>query len=300
MVLFLALAGVGCGDSREEAEPAATDAKATQKGDLDGDPSDIELFSDPAADVITDADLVAYLLPGMSGPGADCVEAAIDRQAILDVEIKTGAAAAAKLAGECVTDDSFGKVIAMYAVGFSDEGATHYSDIEPCVADEFSELTASQRHDALQSIFQARLDLTGPLTSPDIAADAVARLTPCTTAAGNATDTTTAPSAGSRTIGWAQLQAGDCLPALPQGQIAQVTVVDCSVPHATEVVGASFLTSAEAENGCRNLFTNHTGQAIEATTYTLDIVEGVPGSLSARVVCLATPTSGELTTGSLK
>ncbi len=235
----------------------------------------------------------------MSGPGADCVEAAIERQAILDVEIKIGAAAAAKVAGECVTDDSFGKIIAMYAVGFSDEGATRYADIEPCVADELSEFTASQRHDVLQSIFEARLDLAGPLRSPDIAADAVARLTPCTTA-GNATDTTTAPSAGSRTIGWAQLQAGDCLPILPQGQIAQVTVDDCSLPHATEVVGASFLTPAEAETGCRNLFTNHTGQAIEATPYTLDIVEGAPGSLSARVVCLATPTSGELTTGSLK
>lgn len=179
---------MACGDSREEAQPAATDAKATQKPaqkcDLDGDPSDIELFSDPAADVITDAHLVAYLLPGMSAPGADCVEAAIDRQAILDVEIKTGAAAAAKVATDCVTDDSFGKVIAMYAVGFSDEGASHYADIEPCVADEFSELTASQRHDVLQSIFQARLDLAGPLTSPDIAADAVARLIPCRTAAG--------------------------------------------------------------------------------------------------------------------
>ena len=42
----------------------------------------------------------------MSGPGVDCVEAAVERQSILDVEIKMVAATAAKVASDCVTDAS--------------------------------------------------------------------------------------------------------------------------------------------------------------------------------------------------
>lgn len=323
---FAASFAAGC-SSAESGSPAApvtsattsTESSATtpssaarEAGSVRGDVGAIEVFDDPASQIRTNAELTDYLLPGMSGEGVDCARDGFDPAVILEMPIGEGSNSVAGIILDCVDRDDVGSIVAMYAVGFQADGAELFPEVGPCAAAAFASDSTKALRDGLESIYLARLDLPSPPTSPDIARDLLAKNSDCldpsptpasvpsTTTERSVPQESTSAPANSRSIKWNLLAPGDCLAAIPQGDFTTVAVINCDVPHATEVVGASFLTSAEAENGCRSLFKNYTGQEIESAPWVIDILEAASPGGSLRVICLASSTDGQPTTGSLR
>ena len=300
----------GAPTSAESAVLSAT----REAGSVRGEVTAIEVFADPASQIHTNTDLTAYLLPGLSGAGVQCAEDALDPAAILAMPVAEGARAVTGIILECVDRDDVGSIVAMYAVGFQADGAERFPEVGPCAAAALASDSTKALRVGLESIYLARLDLSAPPTSPDIAneflqqnsgcLDAPTTTTtssiPATSAAPPPTQEATPTAANTRSIKWNLLAPGDCLAAVPQGDVTTVTVTSCDVPHVTEVVGASFLTTTEAENGCRNLFKNYTGQEIQSTQVALDILESTSPTGSLRVICLASSSDGQPTTGSLR
>jgi hypothetical protein len=284
-----------------------------EAGSVRGEVTAIEVFADPASQIHTNADLTAYLLPGLAGDGVQCAEDALDPAAILAMPLTEGARTVTGIILECVDRDDVGSIVAMYAVGFQADGAERFPEVGPCAAAALAPDSAKALRAGLESIYLARLDLAAPPTSPDIANEFLQQNSGCLDAPTTTTSpipvTSTAPpptqeatptAANTRSIKWNLLAPGDCLAAVPQGDVTTVTVTSCDVPHVTEVVGASFLTTAEAENGCRNLLKNYTGQEIQPTPVALDILESTSPTGSLRVICLASSSDGQPTTGSLR
>ena len=277
----------------------AVTSATREAGPVQGEVTAIKVFTDPASQIHTNADLAAYLLPGLSGDGVRCAEDALDPAAILDMSLQEGSRTVTSIVLECVDRNDVGSIVAMYAVGFQTDGAELFREVGPCAAAAFASDSPKALHAGLDSIYLARLDLAAPPTSPDIATELLQQNTGCldalttpssipmTSAAPSPTPQATPTAANTRSIKWNLLAPGDCLPAVPQGDITTVTVTSCDVPHVTEVVGASFLTTAEAENGCRNLFKNYTGQELGTTQVALDILESTSPTGSLRVICLA-------------
>jgi len=232
---------------------------------------------------------------------------------ILAMPLAEGARTVTGIILECVDRDDVGSIVAMFAVGFQADGAERFREVGPCAAAALASDSAKALRAGLESIYLARLDLAAPPTSPDIANEFLRQNSGCldapttttspilvTSAAPPPTQEATPTAANTRSIKWNLLAPGDCLAAVPQGDITTVTVTSCDVPHVTEVVGASFLTTAEAESGCRNLFKNYTGQDIQPTRVALDILESTSTTGSLRVICLASSSDGQPTTGSLR
>lgn len=288
---MVVLAACGQGD---EDPPEIADYESPL-GTLDGSPSDIVGFTDPAAQITDEAAAVAYLLPGLTGTGADCVEEQIDLDAVLEPQTRaSNAADASSLVQDCVEPESIGKLVAMYAVGFDADAGHQYVALADCVTAEFGDLSTAVRLEVVGDIFAKRLDLYGPLESPGVAADAIARHTSCTPDEPDVDDETETPQEPSdpatpterpgkpnrRVIRWDLLQPGDCLVDLPSGTIQQVTVVDCSVPHRHEVVGSTFSsagTKQEIANQCRNLFAHYSGRQAGDAGYDLTWLAPEPG-----------------------
>lgn len=289
-----------------------TSSTTREAGPVQGEVTAIEVFTDPASQIQTNADLAAYLLPGLSGEGVQCAKDALDPEAILDLPLAEGSRTVTGIVLECVDRSDLGRIVAIYAVGFQADGAERFRELGPCAAAAFASDSPKGLREGLESIYLARLDLAAPPTSPDIANELLRQNSDCLTATTTPSATTTTSSAtpltpeatstpaNTRSIKWNLLAPGDCLAAIPQGDITTVTVTSCDVPHVTEVVGASFLTSAEAENGCRSLFKNYTGQEIEATQAVLDILESTSPTGSLRVICLASSIDGQPVTGTLR
>lgn len=302
------LAGCG-GDSGEPPTGEKTVKEVgAGEGSLFADPGAIRQFADPAAEINSDGDLVEYLLPGLTGSGADCLEDEIDADAVLESDMAEGAKLVADLILACVAPDEVGKIFGMYAVGFEEDGRSRYADLAVCVADGFSTLDGAEVEEALARVYVERLNLAGPPTSRLVAADEIADLTECSTSASpppetpdQAPDETDQAPRNQRMIRWDLLQPGNCLVDLPSGRIVQVTVVDCSVPHRLEVVGATFSGgSGKADSQCANLYANYTGRNLDESEHRLEFLQGAPGSLSARLVCLATAADRRPMTGSLR
>ena len=89
--------------------------------------------------------------------------------------------------------------------------------------------------------------------------------------------------------------------SIPDGEFETVPVDDCAIPHAAEFVGRS-LAPADALTACTNLFRSYTGTPLEGSGYSVFWIESASDSpmASSQVVCLAEPTGGGTTTGSLK
>ena len=290
----------------------AVSSATREAGPVRGEVTAIEVFADPASQIHTNADLAAYLLPGLSGDGVQCAEGALDPALILGMPLEERSRMVTGIVLECVDRNDVGSIVAMYAVGFQTDGAELFREVGPCAAAAFASDSTKALRVGLESIYLARLDLAAPPTSPDIANELLRQNSGCldapttpssipvTSAAPSPTQEATPTAANTRSIKWNLLAPGDCLAAIPQGDVTTVTVTSCDVPHITEVVGASFLTTAEAENGCRNLFKNYTGQEIEATQVDLDILESTSPTGSLRVICLASSSDGQRTTGSLR
>jgi hypothetical protein len=295
-----------------ESTPAGSAVSSAGPGSVRGEVTAIEVFADPASQIHTNADLTGYLLPGLSGDGVQCAEDVLDPAAILGMPLEEGSQTVTGIILECVDRDDVGRIVAMYAVGFQADGAERFREVGPCAAAAFATDSTKALRVGLKSIYLARLDLAAPPTSPDVANEllqhsgcldaptATPSSIPATSAAPPPTQQATPTAANTRSIKWNLLAPGDCLAAVPQGDVTTVTVTSCDVPHVTEVVGASFLTTAEAENGCRNLLKNYTGQEIESTLVTLDILESTSPTGSLRVICLASSSDGQPTTGSLR
>lgn len=283
-----------------------------EAGPVIGDAASIIVFDDPASQIRTKTDLTDYLLPGMSGLGVECAKDGLEPEAILGMPFAEGSNTVAGIVLECVDRDDVGSIVAMYAVGFRADGAERFTDVGPCAAAALAQDSVKTLREDLASIYLARLDLQAPPTSPDIADSLLTKKSDCldtpttsasvpaTTTAQSLTPESTPTAANTRSIKWNLLAQGDCLAAIPQGDVTTVAVTSCDVPHVTEVVGASFLTSTEAENGCRSLFKNYAGQEIESTPWVIDILEATSPAGSLRVICLASSATGEPTTGSLK
>ncbi len=286
---------------------------AREAGSARGEVAAIEVFADPASQIHTNADLTAYLLPGLSGDGVQCAEQAFDPAAILALPLEEGSQTVTGIILECIDRADVGSVVAMYAVGFAADGTERLREVGPCAAAAFASDSTKALRAGLVSIYVARLDLAAPPTSPDIAYELIKQNSGCLdapTTSGAPIPATSSPPpptppvtptvANTRSIKWNLLAAGDCLAAVPQGEVTTVTVTSCDVPHVTEVVGASFLTTAEAEDGCRALFKNYTGQEIGSAQVALDILESPSPTGSLRVICLASSSDGQPTSGSLR
>jgi hypothetical protein len=305
---LVVLAGCG-GDSEGPPTGEETvEAVGAGEGSLFADPGAIRLFADPAAEINSDGDLVDYLLPGLTGSGADCLGDEIDADAVLESETAEGAAMVADLVLACVAPDEVGKIFGMYAAGFEEDGRSRYADLAVCVVDGFSDLDPAEVEEALVRVYTERLDLAGPPTSRVAAADEIADLTTCSTSASPTPETPSEtpdepsqPPRNQRVVRWDLLQPGNCLVDLPSGRITQVIVVDCRVPHRLEVVGATFSGgSGNADSQCANLYANYTGRNLAESEHRLESLQGEPGSLSARLICLATRADRRPMTGSLR
>ncbi len=179
---------VGCGDGDDDAGSAddgslfdqeTTELGEAGEGTLSADPEAIRPFSNPATQISSDADLVAYLLPGLTGSGVDCLETGLDAERLLDSEVDAGAELVATGILACVAPDEIGKIIGMYAVGFEDDGASRYADLAVCVAEGFAALDRPTVERVLIAVYTERLALYGPPDSRVVAASAIERLTDC-------------------------------------------------------------------------------------------------------------------------
>jgi hypothetical protein len=289
-------------DQRASADDGSTEPVEAGEGSLFADPGAIRPFSDPGSQIASDADLVDYLLPGLTGSGADCLEAGLDAERLLDADIADAAALVAAGILACVDPDEIGKIFGMYAVGFEDDGRSRYADLAACVIDAFAVLDPGAVEKGLVAVYTERLDLYGPPTSREVAGREIRRLTDCSTVAPNGPDKSDpGPPQNQRVVRWDLLRPGDCLVDLPPGSISQVTVVACGVPHRLEVVGSTFTGSADdADDQCTNLYRSYTGRDLGQSDHRLESLQGEPGSLSARLVCLATTADRRPTTGSIR
>jgi hypothetical protein len=281
-------------------------------GSVRGDAAAIEVFTDPGSQIHDNADLAAYLLPGLSGDGVHCAQDGLEPETIFGLSLEEASRTVTGIILECIDRGDVGSIVAMYAVGFQADGADRFREVGSCAAAAFATDSTKTLRAGLESIYRARLDLPAPPTSPGIAAEFLQQnseclvstttpaSTPVTTAAPTPTQESTPAAANTRSIKWNLLAPGDCLAAIPQGDVTTVTVTNCDVPHVTEVVGASFLTTEEAETGCSNLFSNYTGREIESTPLVLDILEAASPTGSLRVICLASSSDGQPTSGSVR
>lgn len=159
-------------DTEPEAEPGP-------EGILSGDPTAIRAFPEPAVEVVDRADLTDYLLPGLTGAGADCVEEKVDVETALGTDVEAGAASVSELVLSCVEESEIAKILAMYAVGFESDGPSRYDDLARCASVDFAVLPAAEARESLARVYGERLELSGPPTSRAVAADEIARLTDC-------------------------------------------------------------------------------------------------------------------------
>lgn len=289
----------------DSAEPTTDSEPAEERGALVADPAGIRSFSDPAAEILGDADLVDYLLPGLTGSGADCLERELAGSEVLDRELEEGAEETATLVLRCVDADSIGRVFGMYAVGFEETGPDQFAALEPCLAEQFGQLQVGDLSAALTRLYTERLDLFGPPTSRIVAADDIDELTTCGSGPeaseppAPASSPTRRPPRNERPVPWGLLRPGDCLAGLPEGDFTQVVALNCAVSHRFEVVGATFGGSDPAV-ACTNLYRHYTGRDVEGSGHELTWIAPAPGSLSARLICMAGPAGGGTTRGSLR
>lgn len=282
-----------------EASDPPTEEVVLGEGSLFADPGAIRDFPDPAGQIRAEVDLVQYLLPGLTGSGADCLESRLDLDDTLSGSSSSPAGVADSVQA-CVAPDEIGKIFGMYAVGFEEDGTSRYADLAACVTDEFGAQEPTEVGDALTAVYVERLDLAGPPTSREVAADEIERLTNCSTEVTAAPAPTREPRY-ERSVAWNLLQPGDCLVDLPSGTVVNVTVVDCRTRHRLEVVGATFSSGGQDPGTqCENLYTNYTGRPFEQSDHRLEYLQSEAGGLSARLVCLATNAARSPTTGSIR
>ncbi len=133
--------------------------------------------------------------------------------------------------------------------------------------------------------------------------------TPSTPATTTPTTTTAVPTpATPRTRNWFELDAGDCLTALPQIELGAVAVpvVDCSEPHAAEVflrvpVAVDEAVAGVAEQKCRAGLTAYAGDHADySVTYLIDSNQDRTANapLPSTVICLLQSPGGQPLTGS--
>lgn len=308
LVACLGLAACGgSSDSADPPPPTETTTASLSPGRIDADVAAVRSFSNPAEQIRSAADLTAYLLPGISGEGAECVQNALAVDRVLAASPAEGASEVADVVTGCVDPSDWGTVLLMYAVGFGDDGAEQFGELEPCVQAHGSSDeplgSADQVRPLFERVYAARLDLAAPPTSPDIARSILTDVTDCFDPAPDTTGPSprvAEPPSNTRAIPWNLLTAGDCLARVPSGNVRNVTVTNCERRHEAEVVGASFLTRDEAQAACRNLFRNYTGQRLAGSGFRLTILEAATAGTSMRVVCLAQPADGSRKTGSIR
>ncbi len=298
------LVGCGGGSDRtsEDPESGAASAALDAAGPVYGDPSAIEPFTDPETQLETPEDLTTYLLPGFTGPGVDCVVDRVELPQILQVGEDVGAEAAASLVVDCVEDESFGKIAAMYAVGFESDGDQRYQTLEGCAMTGFGDKPDAARVDILQTIYEKRLDLYGPPDSRIAAADELELGTTCLDAPGpdlpDPEATTEAP-VNAIPVPWTLVQVGACVASLPAGSVDRLLTVNCETPHRFEVVGASFGSVDSPQATCRDALRNYAG-APRGAQLTIETLTPAPGSVNAKVVCLAGRADDQKVTGTLQ
>ena len=173
--------------------PSSTDAPpAEDRLEVTGDPSEIVIFDDPDAVTVNGGTLTQYLLPGMSGPGVECFKERVDLAAVLSESYAAGASAAAATVGECIDGEGVGVVLTMYAFGFDDPAA--YDEANSCVSAGFDRAGLNSQVTSVESVLEGRLDLPGPVVSPELARAAIESHTDCLDAERETTTTTTSPS----------------------------------------------------------------------------------------------------------
>jgi hypothetical protein len=110
---------------------------------------------------------------------------------------------------------------------------------------------------------------------------------------------------GERTIALDSLRVGDCIKDLAGQDGSRIDVVNCSLPHSSEVVATVTLgrdaTDEAAGNTCGKLFTEYTGNQPPADAgYSVAAVQLITaGSADFNTLCVAHQDSGT-TTGSVK
>ena len=315
----VALVGACGGGESTSAEsndrPSASEEGPAEMGPVEGDPDSIRTFDDPATEIETASDLTDYLLPGMSGTGADCTAATLDPDEVLVNSREDGAwVVAFVVTDECVTAKTVGNIVAMYAAALDDTEDLPYTyeDIAPCVAREWADDEGANTT-RLAEVFEARLDLEGPVKSPEIARETISSSTGClddydeesgsspTTTDAPPTTTTAPPPPTLPTQTITQfdfLAAGMCLLAVPENVPTSVTTIDCSQPHVAEVVAAG-LGGQMPEGHCQAAETSYSGG--RALDWPATIVtwtrEEFPGQV--RTVCLI-ETDGRTIVGSVR
>ena len=300
----------------EGSEKGSAEKGSDEKGPVEGDPDAVRMFDDPATEIETAEDLTEYLLPGMSGKGADCTAATLDPDEVLVNSREDGAwSAAFVVTDDCVTAKTLGNVVAMYATALEPSEVLPYSyeDIAPCVAREWADDEGANTT-RLAEVFEARLDLEGPVTSPGIARESIENSTGClddfddpgstgpTTTAPTTTVTTAAPPSTLPTQSitmLSMLTPGTCLLAVPETVTVSVTTIDCTQPHVAEVVAAG-LGGQLPDDHCSTAETNYSGGRpldwpATIVTWTR---EDLPGAV--RTVCLIKTADGRSVVGSVR
>lgn len=328
--------GTGCGaettsDASSTGEDRGSAASTTtsslpiadpiEPGPLDGDPGSMVAFEDPATEIASTEDLTAYLLPGLSGAGADCMRNTIDLDDVLDAPLDAGAKVVVRTVDACVESDSIGSIVAMYAALLEGDIAGRYADLRSCTADAFAVMDEVERRTALEAIYQARLDLSAAPTSPGVAGDAIERLTSCGRDVTDAT-TTAVPSGGeTRAIPWTSASPGDCVPQWPAAEtFSSIDVIGCDQPHVAEAIANSQLRASdvalrgedEAASGtCSAAFKTYSGRDLAGSGFEVTWLVAAPntspgavpraGDLAhqSRVICFAELPESATSTGSL-
>lgn len=264
-LVLLALTAAACGSGGAEADPEPGPTLMEARVDA----SQIRAFSDPSSQLDGVDDLVAYLLPGMSGPGVECVRSRLSAD-VIGMTPADGARSATSVVGSCLDGPSMGRLLAAYAYGFGPDAAERLPESYPCVASELARLDRGRAEDAVRAVLEVRLDLTGPVGSPQVAGEQIDALTDCETGG--------APGSGS---GAAPTTAGS-------GD--DLAVGDCVILEGTGAVGP---TSQVTETSCLGDLTTHAVIAVvsSAAACPAETQATVSRSTTGSVVCLGPNTA---------
>ncbi len=303
-----------------EASPSgSSSAEGPEPGPAMGTVDAVIVFDDPANQIADADDLVAYVLPGLRGDGVNCVRDRLDPDEILSMDVSDGSAAVTSAVLDCVEPGSYGDIVAMYAVGLGPDGPEWFDRVSSCANGVLYDAPTDEVRAGLESIFDARLDLNAPPTSPDIAfafleerSDCLMWLvgtstpdessepaTPSEPETPSATETPQGP-VPDETIRWDLLRAGQCVSDLPDGDFAELTTTDCANPHEAEVTGTDLPLAGTELSTCEATFASYTGRAAtEMADVAVDYISSTDTFANPVLICLAVPVDGQPMTGSM-
>ena len=144
---------------------------AREAGSVRGEVTAIEVFTDPGSQIHANADLAAYLLPGLSGDGVQCAEDALDPETILGLALEEARGRSPASSWNVLTGTMSEALWRCTRWASKQTARTVSAKWVRAPPQRLPRIPRRRSVPALESIYLARLDLAAPPTSPGIATE---------------------------------------------------------------------------------------------------------------------------------